>query len=289
MIPHGLTDNQRKTPPHWPALCTRTLPHRSRPLARPCFAAEVCLELLLRQQATIERFPNLGLDHVGSDENDLSAPIAETVVLVLLGLGWPLLRRHSHHQPPGTWLEIRRETGGAPLHSVVRVARGPREAFGAEHPREGVSTQHARQTLGVERPVSSVDEAGDAILFGLRLVVISHQLLCPPRCHAGFPHVEAVRIQEQRGAHLPVLAFDHASLWVQLRHDAFQTAQFCGGDKVCLIQDYHIGELRLVHQQVDNAALVTFLSPQLLPGDQLVAGAIILQKVSAVNNGDECV
>ena len=134
MIPHGLTDNQRKTPPHWPALCTRTLPHRSRPLARPCFAAEVCLELLLRQQATIERFPNLGLDHVGSDENDLSAPIAETVVLVLLGLGWPLLRRHSHHQPPagGTngarvgkmsmwgWFSPRRLGPG--LRSAVRPA-----------------------------------------------------------------------------------------------------------------------------------------------------------------------
>ena len=64
---------------------------------------------------------------------------------------------------PGTWLEIRRETGGAPLHGVVGVARGPCEAFGAEHPREGVSTQHARQTLGVEGPVGSVDEAGDAI------------------------------------------------------------------------------------------------------------------------------
>mmetsp|Transcript_182470 Transcript_182470/g.444150 ORF Transcript_182470/g.444150 Transcript_182470/m.444150 type:complete len:467 (-) Transcript_182470:8-1408(-) len=251
---------------------------------RPCPGPQ--LELLVGQKDSVERRADLGLLHVRADEDELLSPVAVTGLLVLCGLRWPLGLRHRALQPLAPRCNLQGHPRLAPIHGDVVIAGRPQEALRAQHARKEALPQQAVQAVGVEGAVRAVDEAGDAILLGLRLVA-PLQLLDPPGQHARRLHVEAARVQQHTGAHHPELALNHSSPGVELLKDSPQAPQLHGGHEVHLVEDQDVGKLHLVNKQVNDGSLVSLLGSQLLPVDRPLAALIVVQKVLAVDDGDE--
>ncbi len=144
--------------------------------------------------------------------------------------------------------------------------------------------RQAREAQRMEWALRAVDEAADAELLGLRRVLAA-QRLHPARRQLRAHEIETAGVQHQIQWHVAVAGLDNARVAVQrAQHHAGARHRVRGG-QVALADHDHIGEFDLLHQQVDQTALVVGAGLQATLG-QALGRAEIAQEAHSVDHGE---
>ena len=131
-------------------------------------------------------------------------------------------------------------------------AGDPKEALGANDAMKS-SGNEVIQPLGVERPLSSKHEAGDAILLTLWHMT-PLQLLEPSRHLLSLSQIEAARVEQEIEIHFRIRGPDNPCLRVQLPKKRLHLHNFFLGDKVDFVQHNDVGALHLVDKELRNSS-----------------------------------
>mmetsp|Transcript_5314 Transcript_5314/g.12138 ORF Transcript_5314/g.12138 Transcript_5314/m.12138 type:complete len:496 (+) Transcript_5314:198-1685(+) len=250
--------------------------------------------LLGGQQTALQSGPHAWLVHVqpDADQHLLPVPIRllpsrEDLLLERLALG-PLLARHGG--PPGTFPGYaQRPPRDVHLHAVVAGGE-PHEALAPDEGGHGVSSrfscrvristgtrigplplslllellaraaqlpgvqQRGVQSRGVEGAAGAEDEGGYAVLLALGQA--GSPLLGEPFCVSlGLFVGEQPRVHDLLGVHCPVQGLDDLGVGVEVCQRGHHVGQLGLADRVRLVQQQHVRELHLVHQQVYQSPL----------------------------------
>ena len=131
-------------------------------------------------------------------------------------------------------------------------AGDPQEALRANDAMKS-SGNELIQPLGIERPLSSKHEAGDAVFLALWHMT-PLQFLEPPRHLLSPSHVEAARVEQEIEIHFRIRGPDNPCLRVQLPKKCLHLHGFFLGDEVNLIQHDDVGALHLVDKELRNSS-----------------------------------
>ncbi|MCW0417758.1 hypothetical protein NB689_003512 [Xanthomonas sacchari] len=141
-----------------------------------------------------------------------------------------------------------------------------------------------REAQRMERPARAIDEAFDAELFGLRRVLAA-QRLHPARRQLRAHEVEVAGIQHQLERHIATAGLDDARIAIERAQHRAGAVEGGRIGQVGLADDDHIGELDLLHQQVDQPALVVVPGLQAAVG-QALGRAEVAQEADPVDHGE---
>lgn len=146
------------------------------------------------------------------------------------------------------------------------------------------------EALRMEGPVLSVDPAFDAELLSLRSVLGLEKLFHPSCRELGCLEIELFGIDQFLHRYIAMIWRYQFSIWVKLINEGFYLVDLGLGDKVSLIEYYHIRKLNLIDQELAERDLcLLFLISFRHCFHNLFYTLKVFVKVEAVNYSDHSV
>ena len=139
------------------------------------------------------------------------------------------------------------------------------------------------QTLRVERAARAVHKARNAVFLGFGLHILD-ETAEPAGAQRSLLKVEAVRAQHLLEVDLGVRRGQNVGRRVELAHKRNHLLQRLGRHEIALVHDHRVGELKLVHHQVANVAVVLLGHHALVAVDEEVGRVKVVEHARRIND-----